>query len=149
MEDLPIATSNMYKYVAISGVAIVLVTLVFAVSELFDIHDQLLEAEEQVQVMNARVEAGKNPEGGEPASKLEQTLSRIRLDAAEKRVNTLKDRSLELREWATILFTIGIAVSAFGFTRWYRKIQMPMERIAQQRAEQHVTRADSGRPSAR
>lgn len=149
MEDLPIATSNMYKYVAISGVAIILVTLVFAVSELFDIHDQLLEAEEQVEVMSARLEAGKNPDGGEPASELDQTLNQIRLDAAEKRVETLKGRSLELREWATILFTIGIAVSAFGFTRWYRKIQLPMERIAQQRAEQHVTRADTGRPSAR
>ncbi|HSH42583.1 MAG TPA: hypothetical protein VK973_10720 [Arenicellales bacterium] len=143
MEDLPIPASNMYKHVALSGVAIVLVTLVFAVSELFDIHDQILEAEERVEVMTARLEAGRNPGGDEPATELEQTLNRIRLDAASKRLDTLRDRSLELREWSTILFTIGIAVSAFGFTRWYRKIQMPMEQVAQRRAEQHVTRADT------
>lgn len=143
MEDLPIPTSNMYKYVALSGVVIIIVTLVFAVSELFDIHDQLLETEERVEIMSARLEAGRNPEGGEPASKLDQTLNRIRLDAAEKRLDTLENRSLELREWATILFTVGIAVSAFGFTRWYRKIQMPMERIAQHQAEQYLTRADT------
>lgn len=143
MEDLPIPSSNMYKYVAISGVAIIIVTLVFAVSELFDIHDQMLEAEERVAIMAARMEAGKGPDGGQPASELEQNLNQIRLDAAEKRLKTLKDRSLELREWATILFTIGIAVAAFGFTRWYRKIQLPMERIARHQSEQYVTRADT------
>lgn len=145
MQELPIPASNMYKSVALSGVAIVIVTLVFSISELFDIHDQVLEAEERVEVMKARLEAGRGPEGGEPASELEQTLNRIRLDSAEKHLEVLRDRSLELREWATILFTIGIAVSAFGFTRWYRKIQMPMERIAQHQAEQYIARADTER----
>lgn len=145
MDDLPIPSSNMYKYVALSGVAIIIVTLVFAVSEIFDIHDQVLKAEERVEVMTARLEAGMNPEGNEPASELEQQLNRIRLDAAEKQLQVLKDRSLELREWATILFTIGIAIAAFGFTRWYRKIQMPMERIAEHQAQQYVTRADTER----
>lgn len=147
MDNLPIPSSNMYKYVALSGVAIVIVTLVFAVSQLFDIHDQLLEAEERVEIMSARLEAGRTPEGGKPASELDQRLNEIRLEAAQKRLEILKDRSLELREWATILFTIGIAVSAYGFTRWFRKIQLPMERIAQQQAEQHVTRADTERRS--
>ena len=145
MDDLPIPSSNMYKYVALSGVAIIIVTLVFAVSELFDIHDQVLKAEERAEVMTARLEAGKNPEGNEPASELEQQLNQIRLDAAEKQLQVLKDRSLELREWATILFTIGIAIAAFGFTRWYRKIQMPMERIAEHQSRQYVTRADTER----
>jgi len=145
MDDLPIPSSNMYKYVALSGVAIIIVTLVFAVSEVFDIHDQVLKAEERVEVMTARLEAGKNPEGNEPASELEQQLNQIRLDAAEKQLQVLKDRSLELREWATILFTIGIAIAAFGFTRWYRKIQMPMERIAEHQSQQYVTRADTER----
>lgn len=147
MDNLPIPSSNMYKYVALSGVAIVIVTLVFAVSQLFDIHDQLLEAEERVEIMSARLEAGRTPEGGKLASELDQRLNEIRLEAAQKRLEILKDRSLELREWATILFTIGIAVSAYGFTRWFRKIQLPMERIAQQQAEQHVTRADTERRS--
>lgn len=144
MRELPIPASNMYKYVALSGVAIIIVTLVFAVSELFDIHDQMLEAEERVEIMTARLEAGRNLDGDEPRSELEQNLDRIRLESSEKRLETLKDRSLELREWATLLFTIGIAVAAYGFTRWYRKIQMPMERIAQQQAEQYIDRADTG-----
>ena len=145
MEDMPVSSSNMYKYLALSGVVIIIVTLVFAVSELFDIHDQLLEAEERVEVMTARLEAGTNPEEEEPVSELEQQLNQIRLDSAERRLKVLKDRSLELREWATILFTVGIAVSAFGFTRWYRKIQMPMERIAQHQSEQYVARAKTER----
>lgn len=145
MQELPIPASNMYKSVALSGVAIVIVTLVFSISELFDIHDQVLEAEERVEIMRARLESGRGPEGNEPASELEQSLNRIRLDSAEKHLEVLRDRSLELREWATILFTIGIAVSAFGFTRWYRKIQMPMERIARHQAEQYITRADTER----
>lgn len=137
MDRLPIPDSNMYKYVALSGVAVVIVTLVFAVSELFDIHDQVLDAEEQVEIMNARLEAGRDPAGGEPASDLDQTLNRIRLASAEKRLETLKDRSLELREWATLLFTLGVVVAAFGFTRWYRKIQVPMEQVARHQAELH------------
>ena len=145
MEDMPVSSSNMYKYLALSGVVIIIVTLVFAVSELFDIHDQLLEAEERVEVMTARLEAGTNPEEEEPVSELEQQLNQIRLDSAERRLKVLEDRSLELREWATILFTVGIAISAFGFTRWYRKIQMPMERIAQHQSEQYVTRAKTER----
>lgn len=143
MEELPIPSSNMYKYVALSGVAIIIVTLVFSVSQLFHIHDQILEAEERVDITTARLEAGGNPEGGEPASELDQTINGIRLDAAKKRLEILKNRSLELREWATILFTVGLVVAAFGFTRWYRKIQMPMEKIAQHRAEQHVTGTDT------
>lgn len=145
MDKVPIPSSNMYKYVALSGVAIVIVTLVFAVSEVFDIHDQVLEAEERIEIINARLEAGRNPEGGEPASELEQQLNQIRLDAARKRLEILKDRSLELREWATLLFTLGLIIAAFGFTRWYRKIQLPMERIAHHRAEQHVATADTER----
>jgi len=143
MEQLPISTSNMYKYVALSGVAIVIVTLVFAVSELFDIHDQMLVAEERVAVMDARVAAGKSPDGGESRTELQRTIDQLRLEAAQRRLDILENRSLELREWSTLLFTIGIAVSVFGFTRWYRKIQGPMERIAQQQAEQYVTRADT------
>lgn len=143
MEHLPIARSNIYKYLALSGVAVIIVTLVFSVSELFRIGDQILEAEERVAIMTARLEAGRNIEGGEAGTQLEQELDRIRLESAEKRLDVLKDRSLELREWATILFTIGIAVSAFGFTRWYRKIQVPMERIANHQAEQHVSKADT------
>jgi len=143
MDYLPIARSNMYKYLALSGVAIIIVTLVFSVSELFRIGDQVLEAEERVAIMKARLEAGENIEDSEAGTELEQELDRIRLASAERRLDVLNNRSLELREWATILFTIGIAVSAFGFTRWYRKIQMPMERIANQQAEQHVSKADT------
>lgn len=143
MTDLPILRSNMYKYVALSGVAIIIVTLVFAVSELFRIGDQILAAEERIAIVGSRLEAGQDAAGGEPGSELEQKLDRIRLEAAEKRLDVLKNRSLELREWATILFTVGVAVTAFGFTRWFRKIQLPMERIVQQRAEQYVTRADT------
>lgn len=141
--NLPVPRSNMYKYVALSGVAIIIVTLVFSVSQLFRIHDQILEAEERVAIMTARLEVGKNADGGNPRSELEQELDRIRLESAQRRLEVLNDRSLEMREWATIVFTIGIAVTAFGFTRWYRKIQMPMERIAQHQAEQYVTKADT------
>lgn len=143
MDRLPIPESNMYKYVALSGVAVVIVTLVFAVSELFDIHDQVLDAEERVEIMNARLEAGRNPEGGEPASDLEQTLNRIRLASAEKRLETLKERSLELREWSTLLFTLGVVIAAFGFTRWYRKIQAPMDQVARYQADLQGRRTDS------
>jgi hypothetical protein len=143
MNELPIPRSNMYKYVALSGVAIIIVTLVFTVSRLYDIEDQILAAEERIEIMTARLEAGKGPEGGEPGSELEQTLNRIRLDAANKQLEALKSRSLALREWATILFTLGIVVAAYGFTRWYRKIQMPMERIAHHQAEQYAAGIDS------
>lgn len=141
--DTPVLRSNMYKYLALTGVVMIVVTLVFSVSQLFTIGDQILEAEERIDIMTARLEAGRNTAGEAPGSALEQKLDRIHLTAAEKRLEVLNNRSLELREWATILFTVGIVVAAFGFTRWYRKIQMPMERIVQHQAEQQVTRADT------
>jgi len=145
MEDLPIPSSNMYKYVALSGVAILIVTLVFAVSELFRMNDQIMDAEERVAIMEARVAAGKDTNGDAPGGRLERELDQIRLESARKRLELLKGRSLELREWATILFTVGFAVAAYGFTRWFRKIQLPLERLAQRRAEQYVDRADTER----
>jgi hypothetical protein len=133
----------MYKYIALCGVAIMAITLVFSVSELFRVEDQILSAKERIEIMTARLEAGKNTEGGEPGSELDQSLDRIRLESARTRLEVLENRSLEMRQWATISFTIGIVAAAFGFTRWYRKIQVPMERITRHQAEQYVTRADT------
>lgn len=141
--ELPIPRSNMYKYLALSGVAIIIVTLVFSVAQIFAIDNQILDAEERIQIMEARLEAGKKTDGAEPRSELDRKLDEIRLDAAERKLEVLQDRSLELKEWATLLFTIGLAVAAYGFTRWYRKIQRPMELLAQHRAEQYVTKADT------
>lgn len=140
--ELPIPRSNMYKYLALSGVAIIIVTLVFSVAQIFEIDNQILDAEERILIMEARLEAGKNTDGAQARSELDQKLDEIRLEAARRKLGVLEDRSLELKEWATILFTVGLAVAAYGFTRWYRKIQRPMELIAQHRAEQHVTKAD-------
>lgn len=141
--ELPIPRSNMYKYLAMSGVAVIIVTVVFSVAQIFEIDNQILDAEERIQIMEARLEAGKGAESDEPGSELDRKLDEIRLEAAKRKLEVLQDRSLELKEWATILFTIGLAIAAFGFTRWYRKIQRPMELIAQHRAEQHVTKADT------
>lgn len=141
--ELPIPRSNMYKYLALSGVAIIIVTLVFSVSQIFRIDNQILDTEERILVMEARLEAGKNAEGAEPRSELEQKLDEIRLEAARRKLEVLEERAFELKEWATILFTIGLAVAAYGFTRWYRKIQRPMELLAQHQTEQHVTKADT------
>lgn len=141
--DLPIPRSNIYKYAALSGVAIIIVTLVFSVSQIFRIDNQILDVEERLLIMEARVAAGESTDGGEPPSALDRKLDQIRLEAARKKLEVLQDRAFELKEWATILFTIGIAIAVFGFTRWYRKIQRPMEIIAQQRAERYVTQADN------
>ena len=145
MDDLLVPRSNMYKYVALSGVTIVIVTLIFSISQLYRIDDQILAARERVAVMNARLEASGDAGDETPPPELERRLDRIRLDSARNRIEVLENRSLELRQWATILFTIGVVVAAFGFTNWYRKIQMPLERIIQRRSERQVEGADARR----
>jgi len=141
--ELPIPRANMYKYAALSGVAIIIVTLVFSVSQIFRIEDHILDVEERILVMEARLQTGASADGGAPRSELDRKLDEIRLEAARRKLEVLENRAFELKEWATIAFTIGIAIAAYGFTRWYRKIQLPMERIAQHRSEQHVTQAES------
>lgn len=141
MDDLPIPRSNIYKSIALSGVAVIIVTLVFLGLRIPEIDNQVLEAEERADIMTARLDADESTQGEKPRPALEQTLDRIRLESTRKRLEVLERSAAEMREWGLILVTIGVVLAAFGFSYWYRKIQLPMELIAQHRAQEYVAKA--------
>lgn len=158
-------TDNLYKFIAISGLILILVSMVipFIKSEeillqtqkdslklsIFEIQSKYLD--ENVEFLKSRMEKlleeNKDTkftnEDKEDAIKLQNDLMQLEIDLANiKNKNNITEESLNtlrnLRKTFSLVGVLGFVLATFGFLMWYVKLQFHLDKIIEKQSEAPV-----------
>ena len=144
-----IPTDNLYKFVALAGVALVLISLIYPEQALRDLGAKKIDSETQLRVLLAQ------------ADRLESELDLLETskDVEDKRLDRIKEQNDEIRinalkasgenqkialyathhesvaTYAKYLLILGSAMSFLGFFLWYRRVQRPADLAVAEQAK--------------
>ena len=135
-------TDNLYKFVALSGVALLLVGLVASESGVATLLKQDALLTVAIEELNARVSAvGSNPEDAAEAVQLDalREVTALRDQIFEvRRQSELKDLELGAVRRTLRIYRIaemsGAVLASVGFILWYRRVQRYQDAILKKRA---------------
>lgn len=143
MPAVPLPTDNLYKFLALSGVALVALSFIYPIRRLGELEAKTIETEVQVSTLEievrditADIDAA---ERGHPDTDEVKTL-RKRNSASEVKSAELRGRAKLLNalqhdlEWTRrvllALGVVGLFLSTLGFLLWYFRIQRPADVLA-------------------
>ena len=142
--DLPhLPTDNLYKFMALSGLALIIFSTAVPIVRLGELDLKRAEVEGEQTVLEVELEELKRD-----ISLLEKKVkpSSQDLDAFRKRAVELRIKNAQFKgkteqyrtlvsalqlAWSILKYgnTIGVAVAAAGFLLWYRQIQRPNDAL--------------------
>lgn len=131
-------TDNLYKFIAIFGLALIILGLVFSFYPLDYISIQLIRLNGELEALNAREEYLAN---GKPTEKeLIEIRKELRKNLAEIKgklevISGLSKMSLRFSRYAAILTGFGLFLAGVGFYLWYVKFQKYQDKIIKSEAE--------------
>ncbi len=148
-----IPTDNLYKFVALSGIALVLVSLIYPEQAIRDLEVRIIDSETQTRVLLAQADRlEKDLDILEKTPDFEdQKLELIKQKNDEIRINSLKSTGENQKialytahvekvdNYATFLLWIGCAMSILGFFFWYKRVQKPADLAAARESQEAHT----------
>lgn len=145
--NLPIPTlptDNLYKFMALSGLAILIISTVFPMMRISEIKLKLVELETQTEIIGIETQKLKE-EVSEKAEQIEKWMLRLKdLEADRKRMIKLQIKTVELvgqRKLVEVLLedlrsylifimvggALGGLLCSSGFGLWYGLVQRPSD----------------------
>ncbi|MBM4273084.1 MAG: hypothetical protein FJ134_01275 [Deltaproteobacteria bacterium] len=155
--QLPIPpTDNLYKFLALSGLVLVIFSIVFPLSRISDINLKLLEFEMQSDVLEVELKyleqdtaewvEKENPTPEEQEMLRKRTLElRIKHTELKGRIRQINGLINEVKEnWKILKVggTVGMAFSFIGFGLWLFRIQLPSDLLLQKQVKNFKTSSD-------
>ena len=153
MNYVPLPTDNLYKFIALSGLAIILVSLFYPLRLVVDLELKAAGAMGQIQETTdlieeteralSDIEKSESPTAAqvnEAARKhklARQSSNRDIPIGAELQV--LRAQLDGIKSVSRIGIALGTIMTAFGFYFWYVRVQRPADRLASRQANEHVT----------
>jgi hypothetical protein len=140
MITLPtLPTDNLYKFLALSGLAIAIFSLVFPIIRISEIRMKLIEVKTQSNVLDVEIEelkgdtdrwAKKTSLSPEETASLRKRLIEIRIKSVEirGRFEQIKSLNRDLDYSMTLIWVglpLGLIISHLGFLLWYFRVQKP------------------------
>ena len=139
-----IPTDNLYKFVALSGVALVLVSLIYPEQALRELGTRQIDSETQMQVLLAQADRlereldllDKSPDfENKKLELIKKQNDEIRVNAIRSSGENQKSALYEAHHervitYSKFLLAIGSAMSILGFFFWYRRVQKPADLAA-------------------
>jgi len=152
--NLPtLPTDNLYKFLALSGLAIAIFSLVFPMIRISEIKMKLVEAETQSNVLNVEIEelkedtdrwAKKTSLSPEETASLRKRLIELRIKGVQirGRFEQIKSLNKDL-DYSMILIWVGLPlgmlISYLGFLLWYFRVQKPNDLLLRKQVESDKT----------
>jgi predicted membrane protein len=135
-------TDNLYKFLAIFGLIVALLSFIFPQVLIFEIESQLLQLNGEVVVLDADTltfERGSKPK----MTTAEEKQLRHRIAEVKGKTAVIKGLATQIKN-LVLLFTIGIWTGLFfmviGFWLWYFRVQKFQDRILKDDSEKRLTR---------
>lgn len=148
-----IPTDNLYKFIALSGIIIVLLSIYIPKVKIAEVTDKIIDAKEsklilvvKVNNLESQVDRFKDKFGPSIKENKENNkelkvenlygeldelndvlfllkIERIKQKAITERIEVLENRSVEIFRWSIITLFNGLVMAFFGFWLWYSKVQ--------------------------
>jgi len=150
MKAFEIPTDNLYKFIAISGILIILACLIFPGRYAFElmleaevIHGQIQLAEQNLKVIETELDSPHIPMDAEDLKKIEN-LRALRKESIDKSFqldidNELLKKKLKYLNWVLFLAIpfcfFGLFLACKGFYLWKTKLQKYQDMIVKNEAE--------------
>lgn len=143
-----IPTDNLYKFMALSGLAIALISFFLPMKQVRDIEMEIVEIQEQARLLNEKNDFLDIKKGiierlkSAPAEEAEKifierqqlVLESVRILAKLERVKFLKDEIKNLKTIIGLLSGLGVFLSVLGFILWYQKVQRYQDKVLKDNA---------------
>jgi hypothetical protein len=148
-----VPTDNLYKFIALSGVLIILSSSYLSIQFIFDSSQKIRELNMDISIYYSKAEfivediedlRDSNPKwDNEEISELnylikEQRkllLEKIEVEEKKKELNRLDETtSIVIKYWLLVLF-ISIAMMIYGFSKWYTKVQRFLDKKLKKESE--------------
>jgi hypothetical protein len=153
--NLPVPTlptDNLYKFMALSGLAILIFSLVFPMIRIGEIKLKLVEVETQTEVLGIETDnLKKDIEHSLNESKLHfqdlendrKRMSELQIKSVELKGRTKLVRELmeDLRSYLIFLVVggmLGLLFCFFGFVLWYKLVQRPSDLLLKAQVERSL-----------
>jgi len=152
--NLPtLPTDNLYKFLALSGLAIAIFVLVFPMIRISEIRLKLVEVKTQSKVLAVEIEelkedtdrwAKKTSLSPEGTASLRKRLIELRIKGVEirGRFEQIKSLNRDL-DYSMILIWVGLPlgmlISFLGFLLWYFRVQKPNDLLLRKHVESDKT----------
>jgi hypothetical protein len=148
-----IPTDNLYKFLALSGIALVIISLLYPEHAIRGLKTQSINAQTELSVLNAEA---KDISSDIADLKNMKSIAVDKLDDLSRKNNELRIRGLraggevrkieffatqesKLLAYSRPLFWLGCAMSFFGFLLWYVKVQRPADALVKKQAPEQGT----------
>ncbi|MBI3585128.1 MAG: hypothetical protein HY096_14420 [Nitrospinae bacterium] len=129
LPNLP--TDNLYKFIALSGLLISILTIILPIKINYDIRLKDLTIKKELAILNIELNFLKQNQTNKQQTLEELKDLRIKLIQQES-----KNKELEKYDDTTIYFFIyGLMTSTIGFSLWYSKVQKYNDIIIKNTAE--------------
>jgi hypothetical protein len=137
----PLPTDNLYKFIALAGLATALFSYGFAITRISDIDLRLVESRTESDILQLERDAlthdianpHSRPEDmAQVQSKiLELAIKSARLEGRNKQTGVLVSDLKLAWGFLGIGMAGGVLFSFYGFKFWYRRVQAPQDKLIQ------------------
>ena len=153
MNFIPLPTDNLYKFTALSGLAILLFSLAYPIRLVVDLELKAAQTSGHIEATThelkkvdrllAELESSKVPTREELNVLHEKRdvaqMSHYQDLSAKNELLVLRAELNAIRSVARIGVWLGSLMSVIGFYLWYFRVQRPADRIASRQAQEDVT----------
>ena len=140
-------TDNLYKFVAMTGLVLIIFVIVYPSQKLVELTIKKIDAETEVAVISneindisdevKRIERAAIQQGNVTAAQLEQLGKRNseardknrRMEGELKKIQVLEAQHETLESITKPLFSLGLLLMAVGFLCWYVLVQRPTDAL--------------------
>ena len=151
--DLPtLPTDNLYKFLALGGLVLLVASFAFPLIRISDIQVKLIEARrdgELLKVETASFEKELDRVGQRPKVSsadaawyrtrlLDLRIKEIQWSSRQEQIDQLTKELLFAQSFLGLGCGIGTVLSAVGFALWYRRVQKPNDLLLKRQLEKEV-----------
>lgn len=144
-------TDNLYKFLAISGIGIILTSVLYAQTFVYKLQDQVIELdgafneldyestllEKQISVLESAAEPSESDFRSAQAANKKLHLKKIQIKTKFELLKAKRTQADELLRNSYIGSLVGLLMSFFGFSSWYLKVQRYQDRVLATEAKQN------------
>jgi hypothetical protein len=141
LPNLP--TDNLYKFLALSGLLLAVISFAFPMKLIYEAREQLLSQQTEFEVLkielesiHARVESAEmkgtlgTGEGRELLEKhYKNEIALVKVNSQAAKIRLLSNEIESWKLWMAILVGLGIFFAVVGFILWYQVVQAPADKL--------------------
>jgi len=136
-------TDNLYKFLALSGLLLALVSFAYPMKVIYEAREQLISQQTEFEVLKIELESihaqfesaerrgtlGTGEGRGLLEKQSQKRIALVKVDGQAAKTGLLTEEIKSWELWMTILVGLGTFFAVVGFILWYQLVQAPADKL--------------------